>query len=549
MIGSICALLLGARYEKQFRTILQEGFQARVELGDLASSIQELRRSLETPRVFDPAYVSGIAERAQEVERKAKSQSALGRVQELALPVKELGSLTSMGQGLERLSVNAALVERALNFKLAQKAPESVEWPAIKRFGSILEEYGAAVSMLRNSRSAANAIPDMRAASVAMAEQLPLALADSRRKGAPQVWRELLGLLPAERNEMVDRLLTDGRLLEDFEVQRNRAINRLEQVSARVDASERLLLQSKTGSEFSLVSILLSWLGIGLAVGSALLAARQGYLHGQSKGDHPVVEKPDAVFDEEKSGVENRAMRSDSEKPAVVESMIAARVTEALSLQDASSKLDLTIMSDGTEAEIVNDEVTSGYWIAAGSMAERRVALLDRQAEQLEGRVGSVMAASETLSSRIDLVVQSLQLLSDRDAGDSIAATVSVRERLEALQVIGMNLSLRVSTGEGGEEFFGVLEQFNDELSALSTEVDAIGRHDLVPTTQGRRLVNTLDEGRRLQAASDALRERTQSLLEDAQRFRRQSEALIRGIQEGAVSQVPVTLIKGKFSS
>lgn len=549
MIGSICALLLGARYEKQFRTILQEGFQARVELGDLASSIQELRRSLETPRVFDPAYVSGIAERAQEVERKAKSQSALGRVQELALPVKELGSLTSMGQGLERLSVNAALVERALNFKLAQKAPESVEWPAIKRFGSILEEYGAAVSMLRNSRSAANAIPDMRAASVAMAEQLPLALADSRRKGAPQVWRELLGLLPAERNEMVDRLLTDGRLLEDFEVQRNRAINRLEQVSARVDASERLLLQSKTGSEFSLVSILLSWLGIGLAVGSALLAARQGYLHGQSKGDHPVVEKPDAVFNEEKSGVENRAMRSDSEKPAVVESMIAARVTEALSLQDASSKLDLTIMSDGTEAEIVNDEVTSGYWIAAGSMAERRVALLDRQAEQLEGRVGSVMAASETLSSRIDLVVQSLQLLSDRDAGDSIAATVSVRERLEALQVIGMNLSLRVSTGEGGEEFFGVLEQFNDELSALSTEVDAIGRHDLVPTTQGRRLVNTLDEGRRLQAASDALRERTQSLLEDAQRFRRQSEALIRGIQEGAVSQVPVTLIKGKFSS
>ncbi|NBP40241.1 MAG: hypothetical protein EBV34_17725, partial [Betaproteobacteria bacterium] len=406
MIGSICALLLGARYEKQFRTILQEGFQARVELGDLASSIQELRRSLETPRVFDPAYVSGIAERAQEVERKAKSQSALGRVQELALPVKELGSLTSMGQGLERLSVNAALVERALNFKLAQKAPESVEWPAIKRFGSILEEYGAAVSMLRNSRSAANAIPDMRAASVAMAEQLPLALADSRRKGAPQVWRELLGLLPAERNEMVDRLLTDGRLLEDFEVQRNRAINRLEQVSARVDASERLLLQSKTGSEFSLVSILLSWLGIGLAVGSALLAARQGYLHGQSKGDHPVVEKPDAVFDEEKSGVENRAMRSDSEKPAVVESMIAARVTEALSLQDASSKLDLTVMSDGTEAEIVNDEVTSGYWIAAGSMAERRVALLDRQAEQLEGRVGSVMAASETLSSRIDLVVQ-----------------------------------------------------------------------------------------------------------------------------------------------
>ena len=549
MIGSICALLLGARYEKQFRTILQEGFQARVELGDLASSIQELRRSLETPRVFDPAYVSGIAERAQEVERKAKSQSALGRVQELALPVKELGSLTSMGQGLERLSVNAALVERALNFKLAQKAPESVEWPAIKRFGSILEEYGAAVSMLRNSRSAANAIPDMRAASVAMAEQLPLALADSRRKGAPQVWRELLGLLPAERNEMVDRLLTDGRLLEDFEVQRNRAINRLEQVSARVDASERLLLQSKTGSEFSLVSILLSWLGIGLAVGSALLAARQGYLHGQSKGDHPVVQKPDAVFDVEKSGVENRAMRSDSEKPAVVESMIAARVTEALSLQDASSKLDLTIMSDGTEAEIVNDEVTSGYWIAAGSMAERRVALLDRQAEQLEGRVGSVMAASETLSSRIDLVVQSLQLLSDRDAGDSIAATVSVRERLEALQVIGMNLSLRVSTGEGGEEFFGVLEQFNDELSALSTEVDAIGRHDLVPTTQGRRLVNTLDEGRRLQAASDALRERTQSLLEDAQRFRRQSEALIRGIQEGAVSQVPVTLIKGKFSS
>ena len=45
-------------------------------------------------------------------------------------------------------------------------------------------------------------------------------------------------------------------------------------------------------------------------------------------------------------------------------------------------------------------------------------------------------------------------------------------------------------------------------------------------------------------AAADTLKERTEILYEDAQRFRRHSEALIRGIQEGAVSEVPMRLVK-----
>jgi hypothetical protein len=45
-------------------------------------------------------------------------------------------------------------------------------------------------------------------------------------------------------------------------------------------------------------------------------------------------------------------------------------------------------------------------------------------------------------------------------------------------------------------------------------------------------------------AAADTLKERTETLYEDAQRFRRHSEALIKGIQDGAISEVPMHLVK-----
>jgi hypothetical protein len=45
-------------------------------------------------------------------------------------------------------------------------------------------------------------------------------------------------------------------------------------------------------------------------------------------------------------------------------------------------------------------------------------------------------------------------------------------------------------------------------------------------------------------AAADTLRERTELLLDDAQRFRRHSEALIRGIQEGAVAELPASYVR-----
>ena len=550
MLGSMIALLISARYESQFRLILQEGFQARVELGDLASSIQGLRRTLETPRVFDPSFVTGLAELTAEVERKLKSQSSAGRVQELVLPSKELSALRGMDLGFKSLVTNVSLVERALYIKQAQRAPEVGELPAIKRFSGLLEQYGTAASLLRNSKGAGNVIPDMKTVSAGIAEQFPLALAESRRKGVPAVWREILALFPPERNELADRLLADSRLLDDFDAQRNRAINRLEQVSARVDAAERLLLQSKTGSELSVVSLILQALGIGLAILSGIFAARQGYLHGRSLGEpSEAAEEAAVLVEEQEHSDELRRDQQVSANPVIVESVIAARLNEALNAQNKAAKLDLSSAVVNEEAEINSAEVAEGYWIPAGSMAERRIALLDRQSEQLEGRVGSVMAASETLSGRIDLVVQSLHLLSDRDTEAAPNRSASLRSRLESLRVNGMNLSLQLSSGEGGGDFFEALEQFNDQLADLSDEFESISDFSNSQNTSDRRLRNTLEEGRRLQAASDALRERTQLLLEDAQRFRRHSEALIRGIQEGAVSNYPASAVRGKLPS
>jgi hypothetical protein len=54
----------------------------------------------------------------------------------------------------------------------------------------------------------------------------------------------------------------------------------------------------------------------------------------------------------------------------------------------------------------------------------------------------------------------------------------------------------------------------------------------------------SLDEVRRLAAVVDTLKERTETLYEDAQRFRRHSEALIRGIQEGAVAELPSSYLR-----
>lgn len=550
MVGAIIALVISARYESQFRLILQEGFQARVDLGDLASSIQGLRRALQTPRVFDPTFVSGLSELTAEVERKLKSQSAAGRVQELMLPSKELGALRGMDAGLNSLATNVSLVERVLSNKLAQKAPEYGDWPAIKRFSRLLEEYGASASLLRNSKGAGNVIPDLKMASTNIAEHFPLALAESRRKGAPVVWRDLLALFPAERNEMVDRLLEDSRLLEDFDAQRTRAINRLEQVLAKVDAAERLLLQSKTGSELSVVAILLQALGIFLALLSGLFAARQGYRYGRT------VEEADesaevlaAVVDQGHQTDDLRHEQREITNPAIIESVIAAKINEAIDLQDKATKLDFSSSVVTQEADITNTEVTEGYWIPAGSMAERRIALLDRQSEQLEGRVGSVMAASETLSGRIDVVVQSLQLLLEREEDVVPSRSASLWSKLESLRVVGMNLSLQLSSGEGGGDFFASLEQFNDQLAEIGEELGSV--NDIVSSKSAaeRRLQNALDEGRRLQAGSDSLRERAQLLLEDAQRFRRHSEALIRGIQDGAVSNYPASSVRGKLVS
>ena len=61
----VICVAMGARYEREFRTTLEQGFQHRVELGDLASSVQQLRRILESPRVLDPGFVAGLVERVK----------------------------------------------------------------------------------------------------------------------------------------------------------------------------------------------------------------------------------------------------------------------------------------------------------------------------------------------------------------------------------------------------------------------------------------------------------------------------------------------------
>jgi SMC interacting uncharacterized protein involved in chromosome segregation len=112
-----------------------------------------------------------------------------------------------------------------------------------------------------------------------------------------------------------------------------------------------------------------------------------------------------------------------------------------------------------------------------------------------------------------------------------------------------MNLALKAPTVEISDPLLDQLEEFNDELASLSSEIRSMGNTEIDDSAYLRRLHASIDEGRRLSAAADSLRERTETLYEDAQRFRRHSEALIRGIQEGAISDVSTSALKASLIS
>jgi len=181
-------------------------------------------------------------------------------------------------------------------------------------------------------------------------------------------------------------------------------------------------------------------------------------------------------------------------------------------------------------------------------MAERRVAMLDRQSERIEQNVSSVLAAAETLASRVDLVVQGLSLVNEVDPGSTRPDLGSLRKRVEDLQSLALNLSLKVTTGEGDDPVLDELERFNEELEVLASELKNLGASERHSSALERRVALSLDEGRRMTAAADTLRERSQTLFEDAARFRRHVEALIRSIQEGAVSELPADYVRSRGS-
>ena len=553
----VFCVALGARYEREFRTSLEQGFQHRVELGDLASSVQQLRRILDSPRALDQGYIAGLIERTKEVEAKSKAQVDTGRIGELVLPSKELAAIAAMQQGFERLASSAAQLERAQNLKLALKPSEPADSPAIKRVSTLIDEYVNATAGLRNTRSASNAVSALQQASMGLGENLAAATNESRRKTVPQGWRDVLSLLPAERGDLVDRLLADGRMLEDLQSQRARATSRLEQVAAKIDSAERLLLQSRSGGGLLVVAAILTWAGVGMGLLALLIAAFQIRRYSMAAdADSPVpveVMVPRSVLAEEHD--EDQAGKS-----ASAEAVLAARIaTEANrialpsgSLTFAENHATRESLSVREIAEAAVDDhqdsleaVTSGYWIAAGSMAERRVALLDRQSDQLEQHVKALMASAETLAGRVDMVVQSVQLSLESDQDGAAIDLTQIRQRLESLQTLAMNLSLQVSAGENSEPVLEDLERFNEALDAVSSEMKQFNN----PRTQAvtsRRMAVSLDEVRRLAAVVDTLKERTETLYEDAQRFRRHSEALIRGIQEGAVAELPSSYLRNR---
>jgi len=551
----VFCVAMGARYEREFRTSLEQGFQHRVELGDLASSVQQLRRILESPRALDQGYIAGLIERTKEVEAKSKAQIDAGRIGELILPSKELAAIAAMQQGFERLATSAAQLERAQNLKLALKPPEPADMPAIKRVSALIDDYVNATAGLRSARSASNAVSALQQATMGLGENLAAATNESRRKAVPQGWRDVLSLLPAERGDLVDRLLADGRMLEDLQTQRSRATSRLEQVAAKIDSAERLLLQSRSGGGLLVVAAILTWGGVGIGLVALFIAAfqiRRYSLAADADSSVPVeVMVPRSILAEERD--EDRASEE-----ASAEAILAARIaTEANRVALSSGSLTLTDNHAAREkvsvrelAEAAVDDhqdsleaVTSGYWIAAGSMAERRVALLDRQSDQLEQHVKSLMASAETLAGRVDMVVQSVQLSLESDQRASSVDFSQIRQRLESLQTLAMNLSLQISAGENSEPVLEDLEQFNQALDAVASEMKLLNK-PLNHATHERRMSVSLDEVRRLAAVVDTLKERTETLYEDAQRFRRHSEALIRGIQEGAVAELPSSYLR-----
>jgi hypothetical protein len=537
----VVCVVIGANYEREFRGNLEQGFQQRVELGDLASSVQQLRRTLESPRALDPGYLSGLIERSKEVESKVKAQTDAGRIADLALPTKELAAIAAMQSGFERLAVSTAQVERAFNLKATLKPSDSTDAPALKRVSGLIDDYMAAVGALRNARSAANALPGLVAATMSLAENLPTATAESRRKSVNPGWREVLVALPVDRGDLVDRLLADGRMLEDLQSQRTRASSRLEQISAKIDSAERMLLQSRSGGGLLVVASILTWVGVGfglLAIGISWIQVKRFSEIGRQP--HPPVELvvPRSVLAEHsEDDRQDRVEESDA-----VEARIAARIAS-----EVGTAVSVRAIAEAAIEEPI-DHVASGYWIEAGSMAERRVALLDKQSEQLEQHVKAVMAAVETLAGRADMVVQSLQLATEENAPNAGLDAVTLRKRIDELQALAMNLSLQVRSGEGSDPLLDDLEQFNADLTVLADEIKRVGKLGGVAQVE-RRLSHSIDEGRRMVAAADSLKERAETLYEDAQRFRRHSEALIRGIQEGAVAELPASYIRHRNSA
>lgn len=540
-LGMVVCVVIGANYEREFRGNLEQGFQQRVELGDLASSVQQLRRTLESPRALDPGYLSGLIERSKEVESKVKAQTDAGRIADLALPTKELAAIAAMQSGFERLAVSTAQVERAFNLKATLKPSDSTDAPALKRVSGLIDDYMAAVGALRNARSAANALPGLVAATMSLAENLPTATAESRRKSVNPGWREVLVALPVDRGDLVDRLLADGRMLEDLQSQRTRASSRLEQISAKIDSAERMLLQSRSGGGLLVVASILTWVGVGfglLAIGISWIQVKRFSEIGRQP--HPPVELvvPRSVLAEHsEDDRQDRVEESDA-----VEARIAARIAS-----EVGTAVSVRAIAEAAIEEPI-DHVASGYWIEAGSMAERRVALLDKQSEQLEQHVKAVMAAVETLAGRADMVVQSLQLATEENAPNAGLDAVTLRKRIDELQALAMNLSLQVRSGEGSDPLLDDLEQFNADLTVLADEIKRVGKLGGVAQVE-RRLSHSIDEGRRMVAAADSLKERAETLYEDAQRFRRHSEALIRGIQEGAVAELPASYIRHRNSA
>jgi len=540
-LSMVLCVFVGANYEREFRSNLEQGFHQRVELGDLASSVQQLRRLLDAPRALDPGFIGNLIERIKEVESKAKAQNDAGRVADLVLPVKELAAIAAMQSGFERLSTSTAQVERAFNLKSSLKPSESADAPTLKRVSALIDDYAGAVGALRNARSASTALPGVSSASMSLAENLAAASAESRKKTVNPAWREVLAALPIDRGDLVDRLLADARMLEDFQTQRSRALSRLEQVSAKIDSAERMLLQSRSGGGLLVVSSILTWVGVGLGLLAIVLTWVQ-------------VKQPSDVF--ERSGAAVDPVMPNAGVPAdgapgdqtsldangyAIEARIASRIASEVSTAVSVRELAEAAVGDPI------DHVASGYWIEAGSMAERRVALLDKQSEQLEQHVRAVLAAVETLAGRADMVVQSLQLVSEEDAPHASMDAAALRKRSDELQALAMNLSLQVRSGESSDPLLDDLEAFNANLGSLAEDIRRVSKAGGVAQIE-RRLSHSIEEGRRMVAASDSLKERTETLFEDVQRFRRHSEALIRGIQEGAVAELPASYIRQRNS-